>query len=125
MALYGAAGAGAIEAIASMATQATQASQATDLAALANAAATRAQAGAELAGLAPTTFGSLVTEALKQVNNSAITADTAVRDLALGREKNVHHVMIALEEASLSLQFAMAVRNKVIEAYQEVSRMQI
>jgi len=71
------------------------------------------------------TFGGLVTEALRQVNQSQVDADMAVKNLAIGKEKNLHSVMIALEEASLSMQFAMAIRNKVIEAYQEVSRMQV
>jgi flagellar hook-basal body complex protein FliE len=38
---------------------------------------------------------------------------------------NVHQVMLALEEASLSLQLAVQVRNKVVEAYQEIARMQL
>ena len=85
----------------------------------------RASAGSAALAVNGGTFGGLVTEALRQVNQSQIEADVAIKNLAIGREKNLHAVMIALEEAGLSLQFAMAIRNKVISAYQEVSRMQI
>ena len=47
------------------------------------------------------------------------------RDFISGRTDNIHSVLIAAEKASISLQFIMEVRNKVIEAYQEIMRMQI
>ena len=71
------------------------------------------------------TFKDILYKALHEVNQAQHRADDAVRRLATGETDNVHQVMVALEEASISLQFSLQVRNKVIEAYQEIMRMQI
>ncbi len=52
-------------------------------------------------------------------------AETKLLDFAAGTTDNLHHVMLALEDARLSFQLLMQVRNKVLESYQEVMRMQI
>jgi len=45
--------------------------------------------------------------------------------LATGEINDLHQVMIAAEKANISLQFVIQVRNKAVEAYQEVMRMQV
>jgi len=64
-------------------------------------------------------------KALEEVNNLQKEADQAILDVALGKEENLHRAVIALERANLALGLAVQVRNKVIEAYQEIMRMQV
>jgi flagellar hook-basal body complex protein FliE len=70
-------------------------------------------------------FGPWLARSLGRVNQDLVHADQAVRGLAAGETENLHQVMIALEEARLSLQLAAQVRNRLLEAYQEVLRMQV
>ncbi len=70
-------------------------------------------------------FGEMLKEHLKKVNHLQNTADTAVQDLASGKNEDVHNTMISLEKASVAMQLTMQVRNKVVEAYQEIMRMQV
>ncbi|MGB3261796.1 flagellar hook-basal body complex protein FliE, partial [Paenisporosarcina sp.] len=51
--------------------------------------------------------------------------DKLTNQLVTGEVKDIHEVMIASQKASLSLQLTVQVRNKVVEAYQEVMRMQL
>jgi flagellar hook-basal body complex protein FliE len=66
-------------------------------------------------------FGELVSK----VNDMQVQSDKAVQGLASGENKNLHEVMIAVEKSSISFQFMSQVRNKALEAYQEVMRMQV
>lgn len=59
------------------------------------------------------------------VNTKLMAAETGLRDLAAGKTGNIHHVMLTLEDARLSFQLLLQVRNKVLESYQEVMRMQV
>ncbi|HTJ87840.1 MAG TPA: flagellar hook-basal body complex protein FliE [Terriglobales bacterium] len=52
------------------------------------------------------------------------TADAKVSGLLQGNGMDVHSAMIAVEKADLSFQLMMQVRNKIVSAYQEISRMQ-
>lgn len=70
-------------------------------------------------------FGSLFSEMLKQVENTEKTADDQAKKMMLGEVDNVHQVTIASEQAKLTLELAVQVRNKIIDAYQEIMRMQI
>jgi flagellar hook-basal body complex protein FliE len=49
----------------------------------------------------------------------------AMQQLHGGGEKNLHEAMIAMEKADITLRFAVQVRNKAIEAYQEIMRIQV
>lgn len=71
------------------------------------------------------TFAHWFTQQLQQVSGDLRTADLQLQDLAAGTSQNLHQVMISLEEARLSFQLLMQVRNRVLEAYQDVMRMQI
>jgi flagellar hook-basal body complex protein FliE len=62
---------------------------------------------------------------LDQVNVSLNQADAATRALAAGQDIPVQDVMIAMEHAHLKLQFAVEVRNRIIDAYQNLTNMQV
>ena len=70
-------------------------------------------------------FGKLLSDALEQVNKTQAAAERAAADLAAGKTTDIHNVMIATEKASLAIQLTVQVRNKVVEAYQEIMRMQV
>lgn len=74
---------------------------------------------------APAGFGEVLKKAIADVDRLQKEADEAARRLVLGEAQDVHQVMIAMEQARLAMQLTVQVRNKVIEAYQEISRMQI
>lgn len=79
------------------------------------------------AGPIPTdgpSFGEALEAAIDQVDASQKQADAAVNGFAAGEIKDVHEVALALQQADLSLRLALEVRNKVVEAWQDVSRMQ-
>ncbi|HAN87164.1 MAG TPA: flagellar hook-basal body complex protein FliE [Firmicutes bacterium] len=70
-------------------------------------------------------FGDVLEQALDTVNDMQSRADRLTEKLAAGGVNDIHQVMIAVEQVNLALQLTMQVRNKVIESYQEVMRMQI
>ncbi len=86
-----------------------------------------------LAGVAPgeskiggtTEFKDLLGNYMKEVNAVQENADKAVRDLATGKTDNIHQIVVAINEADLSFQLMMQMRNKLIDAYHEVMRMQM
>lgn len=69
------------------------------------------------------TFGDLLKQSMNQVNKSQIDAEKAAETYALGGEIQLHQVMIQMEKAELSMELASQVRNKMVAAYQEISRM--
>lgn len=71
------------------------------------------------------TFGEVLVSALKDVNDAQLKADEVTKKFLIGEIQDIHQVTIASEQAKLMLQLAVEVRNKVVEAYQEVSRMQV
>lgn len=70
-------------------------------------------------------FGAVLADSLAQVNRLQQEADRAITDLATGGPTTLHDTMLALEKADLSFRLMMQVRNKIVEAYQEVIRMQV
>lgn len=62
---------------------------------------------------------------VKDVNSMQGKADTAIEDLATGKVKNVHEVMISMQKAEMSFKFLMETRNKLVDAYKEVMRLQV
>jgi len=69
--------------------------------------------------------GKFFSELVSKVNDLQTQSDKAIQGLASGESKNLHEVMISMEKASISFQFMSSVRNKALEAYQEVMRMQV
>ena len=70
-------------------------------------------------------FGEMLAEALQNVNDLVKDSEQKSVALAQGRIEDVSQVMIATEKASLGIQLTMQVRNKAVDAYQEVMRMQV
>ncbi len=70
-------------------------------------------------------FKQLLMEALQNVNSLEQESSKITEDFIAGRTDNIHSVLIAGEKASVSLQFVLEVRNKVLDAYQEIMRMQV
>jgi len=71
-------------------------------------------------------FGQLLSQALKDVNTMHQVADGDAARLAAGDDSvDIHQVMIGMEKANVSLGLTLQVRNKLVEAYQEVMRMQV
>jgi flagellar hook-basal body complex protein FliE len=69
-------------------------------------------------------FSDLFTDAVGQVNQLEGQARTAVDGLMSGNGVDVHQAMIATEKADMAFEFALAVRNKAVQAYQTVIGMQ-
>lgn len=70
-------------------------------------------------------FSDALNQALKQVETDLKNSEEMSKLASIGEAKDLHQVMIAMEKANMSLQLAVQVRNKVVEAYQEMMRMQI
>jgi flagellar hook-basal body complex protein FliE len=75
-------------------------------------------------GAAPTPFSDLMSEAVGQVSQLEDKARTAVSGLMTGSGVDVHQAMIATQKASMAFELALAVRNKAVQAYQQVLGMQ-
>lgn len=70
-------------------------------------------------------FSQLVAGGLRAVNEQLLAGQSDLQKLALGDVQNLHEVMVKLEESRISFQLLMQVRNRALEAYQDVMRMQI
>ena len=70
-------------------------------------------------------FGNMLKTSIAEVNQAQISANRAAEQIAAGETKNLHGAMIKLEEADISLRLMVQVRNKAVEAYQEIMRMQV
>ena len=81
-----------------------------------------AQLSQEPAG---STFSAFLQEAITGVNRLQQEAETAVQHHTIGKTHNLHDTMLAVEKADISLRLLLQVRNKAVEAYQEIMRMQI
>jgi flagellar hook-basal body complex protein FliE len=96
-------------------------------------------ASAELAKLTPTsdiqpsmltatsgdTFSNLLGNMVQDVNAKQAAASESVNGLLSGQNVSLHQTMIAMEEASVSFQLMVEVRNRLLDSYQELMRMQI
>ena len=74
---------------------------------------------------AQSTFGGLFGRLVGEVNQKQAAAGAAVTGLLTGNNVSLHQAMIAMEEASVSFQLMVEVRNKLLESYQELMRMQL
>lgn len=84
-----------------------------------------APASMTLGGLPTQNFADVLERSVNQVDAKVNQADLEVRKLAVGEEGDLHRVMISLEDAKMSLSLMIQVRNRVVESYQELMRMQI
>ncbi len=83
------------------------------------------QAQAKPAAEAGGAFAEALGSALNDVNKLQVEADRAVEKMQTGESKNIHEVMISMEKADISMRLTVQMRNKVLEAYQEIMRMQV
>lgn len=70
-------------------------------------------------------FSDLLSSMVDQVNETQIAGDKAIENLQSGKAQHLHEVMIAVEQADISLRMAVQIRNKALTAYEEIMRMQI
>lgn len=70
-------------------------------------------------------MGQLLRNAIAELDASQKTADQGIAALVANEPVDLHQVMLQMEEASLRLNLALQVRNKIVEAYQEIQRMQL
>lgn len=76
-------------------------------------------------GEASKSFADTLTDAIGSVNELQKTSDKKMQELATGKTDNVADVMIAAEKADIALKVMVQVRNKIIDAYQEIMKMQV
>ena len=70
-------------------------------------------------------FADTLAKSIEEVNHLQKEADQAIEKLASGESQNVHGAMLAVNKADTAFRMTMQVRNKIVEAYQEVMRMQV
>jgi flagellar hook-basal body complex protein FliE len=64
-------------------------------------------------------------DAIETVNESQKEADKATMDVATGKTQNIHEAMLSMSHAELSFNYMVQIRNKALEAYQEIMRMPV
>jgi flagellar hook-basal body complex protein FliE len=80
-------------------------------------------AGAQ--GAARTGFASMVGEGLAQTDGGLRLVQADLQRLAAGDAPSLHQLMVRLEESRIAMQLVLQVRNRLLDAYQELSRMQV
>ncbi|MBI5213988.1 MAG: flagellar hook-basal body complex protein FliE [Nitrospirae bacterium] len=80
---------------------------------------------AQATGKSSASFEDAIKDALKEVSQIQNEAEKAIEDFSKGEVKDIHTVVIAMEKADMSLQTMLQVRNKLLTAYEEVTRMQV
>lgn len=83
--------------------------------------------GSEAAGgtQAPPTFDKLLNQFIDGVEETQKASELEARKVLLGQSDNLHQAMLASEESKIALQLLVEVRNKLVEGFQEVMRMQV
>ena len=69
-------------------------------------------------------FGQWLNQSMAEVNKLQQDADSAAAKMITGENKDIHGTMIAMQKASISMSLMLEVRNKIINAYEEIKRMQ-
>jgi flagellar hook-basal body complex protein FliE len=70
-------------------------------------------------------FGQMLMDAIQEVNKSQTDSRKMQEDLMANRPVEYHDLMITMERASTAMSLTLQVRNKLLEAYQEINRMQV
>ena len=70
-------------------------------------------------------FGDVLNQFVSEVNDKQTASGQAVNDLLSGKDIPLHQAMIAMQEAGVAFQLMVEVRNKLLEGYQELMRMQV
>ena len=69
-------------------------------------------------------FGDLVNSFIEQTNNAQLNSNDVIQDFAAGRTDNIQQVVMAMTNADMSFQLFMEIRNRLIDSYNELMRMQ-
>ncbi len=85
----------------------------------------KAGAVAKAGGNQSAPFADTIAELLKDVNSQQLQADQAVRQMATGQVDNVHDVVLSVAKADMAFRLALEIRNRLIDSYQEIMRMQV
>jgi len=70
-------------------------------------------------------FSDYLKNAIKHVDELEKQSKAVAEDFAAGKTDNIHEVMIAAQKADIAIQFTLQIRNKILDAYNEIMRMQI
>ena len=70
-------------------------------------------------------FSSMLGQLVSEVNNQQVASAQTVGALQSGQNVPLHHAVIAMEEANVSFQLMVEVRNRLLDSYQEIMRMQV
>ncbi len=70
-------------------------------------------------------FGEMLKDAISAVNELQVKSDQEVQKFMAGESQDLHTTVIAMQKADLSFQMMMQVRNKIVQAYQEIMRTQV
>lgn len=70
-------------------------------------------------------FSDVISNAINNVNEKQINADNSIESLIKGDDITMHEVMLSMQESQLSMQLLIEVRNKMVEAYQEINKIQL
>jgi len=69
-------------------------------------------------------FSKILSDALESVNDQQKSVEQMADDFAKGKVSNIHELVVEAEKASISLRLTVEVRNKIVDAYREIMRMQ-
>jgi len=70
-------------------------------------------------------FPSAISDFLQDANTQQLRADQSLQELVTGQSENVHDVVVSMAKADLSFRLMLEIRNRLVESYQEVMRMQV
>lgn len=84
-----------------------------------------AASGQAIGGATSSGFMDSLQQAISKANDIQLGANQAAEALMTGQTQNIHQTMVALQEADVSFQLMMQIRNKLVSAYEEIQRMQI
>ena len=70
-------------------------------------------------------FADTLKDAVQSVNTAQKESDVKMQEMAVGKSKDISDVMITAEKADIALRLMVQVRNKIIEAYQDIMKMQV
>ncbi len=69
-------------------------------------------------------FAAVMSDAINGINTTQLDADKRVEEMLTGKDRNIHEAMISLEKADISIKLLVAVKNKALEAYNTIMRLQ-
>lgn len=85
----------------------------------------KSQKASETTGKGVKSFSETLKQSIQEVNSLLGEAEKKGEELAAGKTGNLHETMITLEKADLSFRLMMQVRNKIVDAYQEIIKMSV